>query len=37
MHHFPEVTSRAYFSNPFFVDRADQPVGTGEQEELIDI
>ena len=36
MHYFPDVTSCAYCINPFFVDPADLPVGTGE-EELIDI
>ena len=35
MHYFPDVTSCAYCINPFFVDPADLPVGTGE--ELIDI
>ena len=37
MHYFPDVTSCAYCINPFFVDPADLPVGTGEEEELIDI
>ena len=33
MHYFPDVTSCAYCINPFFVDPADLPVGTGEEEE----
>ena len=37
MHYFPDVTSCAYCINPFFLDPADLPVGTGEEEELIDI
>ena len=37
MHYFPNVTSCAYCINPFFVDPADLPVGTGEEEELTDI
>ena len=37
MHYFPDVSSGAYCTNPFFVDRADLPVGTEEEEELIDI
>ena len=37
MHNFPSVTSCTYFINLFFVDPADLRVGTGEQEELIDI
>ena len=37
MHYFPDVTSCAYSINPIFVNPADLPVGTGEQEELIDI
>ena len=37
MHYFPDVTSCAYCINPFFVDPANLPVGTGEEEELIDI
>lgn len=36
-HYFPDVTCCAYIANPFSVDPADLPVGTGEQEELIDI
>ena len=37
MHNFPSVASCTYSINPFFVDPADLRVGTGEQEELIDI
>ena len=37
MRNFPSVTSCTYFINLFFVDPADLRVGTGEQEELIDI
>ena len=37
IHYFPDVTSWAYCINPFFVDLADLRVGTGEQEEHIDI
>ena len=37
IHYFPDVTSCAYCINPFFVDPADLPVGTVEEEELIDI
>ncbi|KAF2345500.1 HAT C-terminal dimerization domain [Trinorchestia longiramus] len=33
-HYFPDVTCCAYVANPFSVDL---PIGTGEQEELIDI
>ena len=36
MHYFPDVTTCAFCIDPFFVDPADLPVGTGE-EELIDI
>ena len=36
-YYFPDVTSCAYSINLFFVDPADLPVGTEEQEELIDI
>ena len=36
MHYFPNIISCAYSINPFFVDPADLPVGTGEKEELID-
>lgn len=35
-HYFPGVTC-AYITNPFSIDPADLPVGTGEQEALIDI
>ena len=37
MHYFADITSCAYCINPFFVDPADLPVGTGEKEELINI
>ena len=37
MHNFPVVTSCTYSINLFFIDPADLRVGTGEQEELIDI
>ena len=37
MHYFLDVTSCAYSTNPFFVDPAGLPVGTGEQDKLIDI
>ena len=37
MHNFPSFTSCTYSINLFFVDPADLRVGTGEQEELIDI
>lgn len=36
-HYFPDVTCCAYITNPFSIDPADLPVGTGEQEALIDI
>ena len=36
MHYFPDVTPCAYSINLFFVDPADLPLGTRE-EELIDI
>ncbi|XP_068203574.1 zinc finger BED domain-containing protein 5-like [Palaemon carinicauda] len=36
-HYFLDVTCCAYVANPFSVDPADLPVGTGEQKELIDI
>ena len=36
-HYFPDVTCCAYMTDPFSVDPADLPVGTGEQKELIDI
>ena len=35
--YFPDVACCAYSINPFFIDPADVPVGTGEQQELIDI
>ncbi|XP_068239973.1 zinc finger BED domain-containing protein 5-like [Palaemon carinicauda] len=35
--YFPDVTCCAYVTNPFSVDPANLLVGTGEQEELIDI
>ena len=35
MHYFPDVTSCICSINPFFVDPADLPVGTGKQKELI--
>ena len=31
-HYFPDATSCAYITDPFSVDPADLPVGTGEQE-----
>ena len=34
---FPDVACCAYSINPFLIDPADVHVGTGEQEELIDI
>jgi len=37
MHYFPGVASCAYSTNPFFIDPANLPVGTGEQDELTDI
>ena len=37
MHNFPSITSCTYSINLFFVDPADLLVGTGEQEELIEI
>ena len=37
MHYFPDVTSCAYSIKPIFGNPADLPVGTGEQEKLIDI
>ena len=36
-HYFPDTTSCPYITDPFSVDPADLPVGTGEQEELIDM
>ena len=37
MHYFPDATSCTYCINPFFIDPADLPVGTEEEEELINI
>ena len=37
MHYLPDFTCCSYSIKPFFVDPADLPVGTGEQEEVIDI
>ena len=37
MHYFSNIHSIPYVSNPFFVDPSVLPVGTGEQEEIIDI
>ena len=37
LNYFPDVACWSYSINPFFIDPADVPVGTGEQEELIDI
>ena len=37
LNYFPDVACSAYSINPFFMDPADVPVGTGEQEELIDM
>ena len=36
-YYFPNKDSSPYVSNPFFVDPFVLPVGTGEQEEIIDI
>lgn len=36
-HYFPDGINSVYITDPFSVDPADLPVGTGEQEELIDI
>nr|CAB3266629.1 suppressor of tumorigenicity 7 protein homolog [Phallusia mammillata] len=36
-HYFPDVDCCPCITNPFSVDPADLPVGTGEQEQLIDI
>ena len=37
MHYFPDVVSCAFSINPFFIDLTDVLLGSGEQEELIDI
>jgi len=37
MHYFPDLVSCTYAVNPFCIDPAFLPVGTGEQEEIIDI
>ena len=37
MHYFPNIDSSPYVSNLFFVDPSVLLVGTGEQEEIIDI
>ena len=37
MHYFSDVVSCAYAVNPFCIDPALLPIGTGEQEEIIDI
>nr|XP_039272726.1 zinc finger BED domain-containing protein 5-like [Styela clava] len=37
MHYFPDTSCCPYVTDPFSVDPADLLVGTGEQEELIDI
>ena len=37
LNYFPDVACCAYSINPFFIVPVDVPVGTGEQEELIDI
>lgn len=36
-HYFPEAELCPYIRNPFRVDPSDLPIGTGEQEELIDL
>ena len=36
-HYFPDTISCPYITDPFSVDPADLLVGTGEQEELIDM
>ena len=36
-HYFTDTTSCPYITDPLSVDPADLPVGTGEQEELIDM
>ena len=37
MHYFPDITCCAYVTDLYSVDPADLPVGTEEQEKLIDI
>ncbi|XP_078487931.1 zinc finger BED domain-containing protein 5-like [Ciona intestinalis] len=37
LHYFPDMTCCAYITNPFLVDPSLLPVGTGEQEDIIDI
>ena len=37
MHYFPDLVSCTYAVNPFCADPTLLPVGTGEQEEIIDI
>ena len=37
LHYFPDLASCTYAVNPFCIDPALLPVGTGEQEEIIDI
>ena len=37
IHYFPNIDISPYVSNPFFVDPSVLSVGTGEQEEIIDI
>uniref|UniRef100_H2XQP6 HAT C-terminal dimerisation domain-containing protein n=1 Tax=Ciona intestinalis TaxID=7719 RepID=H2XQP6_CIOIN len=37
MHYFPDMTCCAYITNPFLVVPSLLPVGTGEQEDIIDI
>ena len=36
LHYFPDLVSCTYAVNPFCIDPALLPVGTGEQEEIID-
>ena len=37
LHYFPDLVSWTYAVNSFCIDPALLPVGTGEQEEIIDI
>ena len=37
MHYFPDLVSCTYAVNPFCADPTLLPVGTGEQEDIIDI